>query len=446
MNDNGFRTLLAGGCKIVIMAVLAAILVSGGFLSGYLYAGVRSDAEPATPVAVGATSTPSSSESQPIAPSATPAPTAEPATPVPLPTLPPDLSEEQAEAFATFWEAWRIIEQGFYGDLPTPEELTYGAIRGAIDTLDDPFTGFIDPSRAELIREDMSGTYAGIGALVTMRGDFLTIVRPFEGSPAEAVGLRRDDIILQAGDVELTGLSIYEAIAYVRGPAGSQVELTIAREGEEPFQVTITRAEIDIPVVESEMRDDGIAYVSLFDFSTNASAKLQSAIEALLTQDPQAFILDLRGNGGGWLDESVKVASLFLPKDEVVLIERFRDDTGRIYRTEDDPILPDLPMVVLVDAGTASASEIVSGALQDYERALLIGEQTFGKGAVQFVYNLNDGSQLRVTAARWFTPDDHAIHGEGLTPDIEVLITEEDMEGEADPQLERAVELLLSGQ
>jgi carboxyl-terminal processing protease len=446
MNDNGFRTLVSGGCKILIMALLAAILVSGGFLSGYLYAGFGGDAEPATPVAVEATSLPLSIESQTVAPSATPAPTAEPATPVPLPTLPPDLSEEQAEAFETFWEAWRIIEQEFYGDLPTPHELTYGAIRGAIDTLDDPFTGFIDPSRAELLREDMSGTYAGIGALVTMREDFLTIVRPFEGSPAEMAGLRRDDVILKAGDVELTGLSIYEAIAYVRGPAGSQVELTIAREGEESFQVTLTRAEIEIPVVETEMRDDGIAYVSLFDFSTNANVKLESAIEDLLAQDPQAFIFDLRGNSGGWLDESVKVANLFLPQDEVVLLERFQDGTSRTYRTADEPVLPDLPLVVLVDAGTASASEIVAGALQDYERALLIGEQTFGKGAVQFVYNLDDGSQLRVTAARWFTPDDHAIHGEGLTPDIEVLLTDADIEAESDSQLERAVEVLLSGQ
>jgi carboxyl-terminal processing protease len=233
----------------------------------------------------------------------------------------------------------------------------------------------------------------------------------------------------------------------VRGPAGSKVDLLIAREGVEPFTVTIVRQEIEIPVVESEIFDEGIAYASLFDFSTNASVKLGTALEELLAQNPEGLILDLRGNGGGWLDESIKVANLFLPRDELVLLERFKDGTTRPYTTPEDALVPDdVPMVVLVDAATASASEIVAGALRDHERATLVGELTFGKGSVQLAHDLNDGSQLRVTVARWFTPDDHAIHGEGITPDLEVPYAEAEVEGGMDSQLERAVQYLLTGE
>jgi carboxyl-terminal processing protease len=224
------------------------------------------------------------------------------------------------------------------------------------------------------------------------------------------------------------------------------VLLTIQRDGEEPFEVEIIRAHIDIPVVESEMLEEGIAYVSLFDFGSDSSAKLGDAIEDLLAQDPTGLILDLRGNPGGWLNEAVMVANLFLPKGEVVVIERYKEMEPEILRTQDRPIAADIPMVVLVDAGSASASEIVAGALQDHGRVVLIGEKTFGKGSVQWPHELSNGSELRVTVARWFTPNDRAIHGEGLDPDIVVERTEEDLDAELDPQLDRATEYLLTGQ
>jgi carboxyl-terminal processing protease len=358
----------------------------------------------------------------------------------------PDSNAGEDEAFQLFWEAWDLIERDFYGDIPTDEEVTYGAIRGAINTLDDPYTGFIDPNVAGIRREDDTGSFEGIGAYVTMRSGVLVIVGTFKDQPAEQAGVRRDDIVLQVDDTVIENLSIYEAISLIRGPAGTPVRLTIQREGEEPFEVELIRASIDIPTVESEMRDDGVAYVALYDFNSEASAKLGEAIQALLDQDPAGLVLDLRGNPGGWLQEAVLVTGLFLPQDELVLIERFKDGSEQTYRVPDSPIAPDIPMVVLVDAGSASASEIVAGALQDYGRAALIGETTLGKGSVQWAHELSNGAELRVTIARWFTPKDRAIHGEGLDPDIEVELTAEDLDAERDPQLERAIDYLLSGE
>jgi carboxyl-terminal processing protease len=241
-------------------------------------------------------------------------------------------------------------------------------------------------------------------------------------------------------------MSIYEAITLIRGPANTPVRLTVLREGEEPFEIEVTRARIDIPVVESELREDGIAYVQMFDFSTDANVKLNEAVQEMLDQDPTGLILDLRGNPGGWLHEAILTAGLFLPEGDLVLIERLKDGTDRNFETTEQPTAPDIPMVVLVDGGSASASEIVAGALQDQGRATLIGEKTFGKGSVQIPHQLSNGAELRVTIARWFTPNDRAIHGEGLEPDITVELSPEDLDAELDPQLDRAVEYLLGGQ
>jgi len=240
-------------------------------------------------------------------------------------------------------------------------------------------------------------------------------------------------------------MSINEAISLIRGPAGSSVRLKVLREGEEPFEVEIVRAKIDIVLVESEMLEDGIGYVRLTQFDNTATAKLANAIEELLAQNPKGLILDLRSNPGGLLNESIMTAGLFLPRDTLVLIERFKDGTETPYTTSEEPVAPDIPLVVLVDVGSASASEIVAGALQDHGRAVLIGDKTFGKGSVQLLHELSDGSELRVTVARWFTPNDRAIHGEGLDPDILVEVTQEDLDAERDPQLDRAVEYLLTG-
>jgi carboxyl-terminal processing protease len=223
------------------------------------------------------------------------------------------------------------------------------------------------------------------------------------------------------------------------------VVLTIRRGDEASFDVRIVRARLDIPTVESEMLDSNVGYVSLFEFSTPATSRLQVAIEDLLDQGATALIFDLRDNPGGFLDQAVSVSDLFLDEG-LVLIERRSDGQELEFTSDDEGLAQDIPMVVLVNAGSASASEIVAGAIQDRGRAVLIGETTFGKGSVQILHTLSDGSELRVTVARWFTPNDNAIHGEGLTPDIEVVLTPEDVEADRDPQLERALEYLRTGE
>jgi carboxyl-terminal processing protease len=449
----------SNGCRIFLTAVLVGLIMGAlGFGAGFLtHAVVVADLpgeiatmlgeETAAPSQLDPTSPPAAVtvEVVPEGGSPTDQPANQP-TPEPTPVPPVEVPPPTGTSFDLFWEAWELIQRDYYGDLPSEEEMTDGAIRGAVDSLGDPYTAYIEPQRAEISRENMSGAFEGIGAYVDMRDGQLIIVSPFEGQPAEQAGLRRDDIVLQVDDTPIENMSIYEAIDLIRGPAGTSVRLTILREGEEILEVEVTRARIDIPVVESEMREDGIAYVRLISFSSEATARLAERLEALLDENPSGLILDLRSNPGGLLSEAVLTAGLFLPQDEVILIERFKDGTEHTYRSPNPPVALEVPMVVLVDAGSASASEIVAGALQDHDRATLIGETTFGKGSVQLPHELSNGAELRVTVARWFTPADRAIHGEGLEPDITVEYTVEDNEAGQDPQLDRAVEYLLAGQ
>jgi carboxyl-terminal processing protease len=440
----------SSGCRTAITALIVAIIMGGlGFATGFLthaalYPGVPAAAQT---IVVEVTSTPvPAGVGQRPAEKATPAASPASSTPTPEPALGPSSRSGDNQAFDLYWEAWGLIQSEFYGDVPSDDEITYGAIRGAINTLGDPFTGFIEPTIAEINRENDTGSFEGIGAYVTMEEGRLMIVSTFKDQPAERAGLRANDFVLQADDTPLENMSIYEAITYIRGPAGSTVRLKILREGREPFDVDVTRASIEIPVVESEMRDDGIAYVSLYDFSTDASAKLSAAIEEMLAQQPKGLILDLRGNPGGWLNEAILTTGLFIPKGQLAVTERYKDAPEEALVTPNDPVAPDIPMVVLVDGGSASASEIVAGALQDYGRAVLVGEKTFGKGSVQWAHQLSNGAELRVTVAHWFTPKDHGIHGQGLEPDITVPLTQEDLDSGQDPQMDRAVEYLLTGQ
>lgn len=422
------------GCRIALLLVAAALIGGLGFAFGF---GARSVMVAMEPEA----------ECTPCPDVAVvPAPTAalgseEPTAELPRPTAKPI----NQETFDLFWEAWDIVQGEYYGEVPDEEEMTYGAIRGMVDSLGDPYTAFIDPQRAAIIREDSSGSFEGIGANVTMRDGLLTIVSVFEGQPADKAGLRSDDIVIKVDDTSLENMSVYEAISLIRGPAGTTVRLTVVRDMEEQFDVEITRARMEIPVLDVEMRADGIAYVALFSFDQDASVRLAAALEELLAQEPKGLILDLRDNPGGYLHEAIQTASLFLREGDLVLIERFRDGGEQEYTALGGAVAGDIPMVVLVNPGSASASEIVAGALQDHGRALLIGETTFGKGSVQAIHEMSNGAELRVTMARWFTPNDRAIHGEGLEPDIVVELTAEDVEAEHDPQLDRAVDYLLTG-
>lgn len=366
-------------------------------------------------------------------------------------------SEESERALVpadldVFWEAMELIEEDFYGELPSSTERSYGAIHGVLKTLDDKNTGFLNPQEATSFLESIEGSFEGIGAFVEWAEDegAVRIVEPFEDQPAWNAGIRRGDLIIAVNGEDVADLSnLTEAIIRIKGPSGTDVLLRVRREGlDDPFDVSVTRDRIEVPVVKSEVYgdDDEFAYVHLQRFSDEAGAKLRDELSALLTDEIEGLIFDLRGNPGGLLREAIQVASVFL-EDERVLIERFSDGTEEIYNTEGDALVPgELPLVVLVDIGSASASEIVAGALQDAGRARLVGETTYGKGSVQLPHTLSDESLLRVTIARWYTPDGRSINGTGLEPDIFVERTNEQLENDEDPQLDRAIQLLESGE
>lgn len=346
--------------------------------------------------------------------------------------------------FAVFWEAWSFLNEQFYGEIPQDDERVYGAIRGMVNSFGDQHTAFIDPVRAAVSSENISGSFEGIGASVRLdENGRLVIAHPFPDRPAFQAGLRPGDIILEVDGQPVEGLNLYEAVLLIRGPAGSRVTLTIFREGvPEPFEVVVERAEIEIEVVQAKMLANDIGYIQLTQFSKGAAEKTSSVLENLIDQGATALIFDLRNNPGGLLSESVDVSSLFLSEGAVV-VEKLKDGEEKRFNVKrGQQVAADLPLVVLVNAGSASASEIVAGAIQDYDRGQIIGEQTFGKGSVQLPHTLSDGSQLRVTVAEWLTPAGRQIHGEGITPDQVVEMTFEEVEQGLDPQLDEAVRFL----
>jgi len=428
----GMAKLLAVAALVAVVAVVAYLV---GFGNGYYTARLTA------PVAA--------LQTAPLQPSAgatpagpAPSPTRSPARATPTP--PAGASDDEEQAFQVFWEAWKLLKDEYYGDLPDPQKMTRAAIRGVLETLDDKNTGLIEPDISKILNQDSSGEFEGIGATVRINKDNnLEIVRPFAGQPAEKAGVKAGDVVIAVDGKSIAGFSVYEAVGVIRGPAGTTVKLTIVRAGEvKPLEISVMRAKITIPIVQSKLLDGDIAYVSLFDFSSPASGQLESELETLLAKKPKGLILDLRDNPGGYLQQAIEVSDLFLDAG-VVASEKDKNGNGQTFRSGPNGIAQDVPLVVLVNGGTASASEIVAGALQDRGRAKLIGETTFGKGSVQLPHELSDGSELRVTIAHWFTPDGRQIHGKGLTPDIVVPLTEDDVKANRDTQLERAVQFLL---
>ncbi len=437
-------TLLA---KLFIVAVAASIVGLSAFGIGVSVGAAQTRAS--QPAAAPEAAAPVIAE--PISPVGQLPPTLPaPPTPTATPKAPTRVMAPTGETpldLALFNEAWKLLQEQYYGDLPQGEEITYAALRGVIAALNDPHTGFLNPQQAERARSDMEGQFEGIGARVSeAEGGGVEIKYLFADQPAQKAGVRVGDVIVAVDGKDVTKMLLDDAISLIRGPRNTKVVLTI-RRGEEPSQdITIVRARIEIPAVESKtLADDKIAYIALSEFSTIAPQRLAAAMDAALAKKPAGLILDLRGNPGGLLDAAVRIGSYFVPEGDI-LIERFKDAQDKTYPRVGRYRLGDTPLVVLVDGGSASASEIVAGAIQDTGAGVLIGEKTYGKGSVQLPNSLSDGSQLRVTIARWFTPKDREIHEIGLTPDIEVASpTPEDIEAGRDPQLDRAVEYLLTG-
>jgi carboxyl-terminal processing protease len=345
--------------------------------------------------------------------------------------------------FPVFWEAWSYVQSDFYKTPLDPDTLVNGSIDGMVSSLGDPNTRFVDAKTAVITSTDLAGSFEGIGATVEMREGRLTVVSPIKGSPAEKAGVLPGDIIMQVNDTVIQNMDVTEAIRLIRGPRGTEVKLIIQRAKQPTFPLTIKRDTIRTPFVESRMLEGTtLAYLRLNDFGATAPDEMRAAIQDLLAQKPTGLVFDLRRNPGGYLNVSVEVASQFLRGGQTVLIEKFKDGSKQEFKTRNGGLVTDIPMVLLVDKGSASASEIVAGALKDYKRATIIGTVTFGKGSVQNVHSLSDKSELRVTIAHFFSPLDHEIHHVGISPDINIDLTEEDAIAKRDPQLDKAIEIL----
>lgn len=346
--------------------------------------------------------------------------------------------------FAPFWQAWDIVHKEYVDQPVNDTQLMQGAIGGMMQSLKDPHSSYMDPTAFQISTTTLSGQLEGIGALVEGAGDYVRIVSPYPGSPAEKAGLLPGDIIVKVDGQDMAGLGEYEIIARVRGPAGSKVHLTIIRGADpSPLEFDIVRAQITVPSVESKMLPGNIAYVKLNDFGDNTPADMQTALTTLLAQKPVGVVLDLRGNPGGYVTTAIAVASQFIPNG-IIMRERFSDGSEQTREATPGGLATQLPLVVLVDKGSASASEIVAGAVQDRQRGKIVGETSYGKGSEQHVDQLqgNNGA-VRVTVARWLTPNGRTIQGVGITPDVVVVRTADDVTAGRDPQLDAAVKLLL---
>ena len=349
--------------------------------------------------------------------------------------------------FPVFWEAWNDIHQDFYKAPVDDTELTYGSISGMVDALNEPHTQFTEARIAAITSSDLQGSFEGIGATVEMVEGRLTIVSPIKDSPADKAGLLPGDIVLKVNDTVIQNMDVNQAVTLIRGPKGSTVTLQIQRiKQPAPLVISLVRDTIRTPFVESHMiQGTTIAYLRLNEFGATASDEMTAAIQQLMAQHPTGLIFDLRHDGGGFLTVGIDVASQFLKGNQVVMIEKTKDGAAQQLKSKSGGLATDIPMVLLVDKGSASASEIVSAAIKDYKRATIIGTNTYGKGSVQFVNTLKDGSELRVTTAHFFSPKDNAIDGIGITPDIQVELTPDDVLNKADPQLDRAVQFLTTG-
>lgn len=353
--------------------------------------------------------------------------------------------DDMKTLFVPFWEAWNLVHDQFVTQPVDDVVLMQGAIRGMMEALHEDHTFYMEPQLYENESSSLRGSYEGIGAYVDTKGEYLTIISPIEGSPADLAGLKPGDKIIALDGEDMTGIPPEDVRLKVLGPEGSQVTLTIAREGESaPLQFVITRAKIVIHSVEGKMLDNGIGYVDINTFGEQTASELRNTLDELMAQNPRGLIIDLRNNPGGYLVTAVDVSSQFID-DGVVLIEQYGDGRRDEYKSNGNGLATKIPLVVLINEGSASASEILAGALQDYGRARLVGVQSYGKGSVQNVVTLsNDQGAARLTIAKWLTPKERHIDGVGLTPDVIVTMTAEDFEAGRDPQLDAAVETLLA--
>jgi carboxyl-terminal processing protease len=347
--------------------------------------------------------------------------------------------------FSLFWEAWSKLEEKFPDkEKLNVQEMIYGAISGMVKSLEDPYTVFLNPEDTKRFIEDVKGTFEGVGMEIGIRKGQLQVIAPLEGTPAQKAGLRAGDKIIKVGDTLTADVTIDEAVDLIRGPQGTEVTLTIWREEwGETKEIKIIRGVIEVPSLKWEIMQSDICYLKLYHFTEKASFDFNKAAIEILASPCQKIILDLRNNPGGYLEIAQAVSGWFLERGQTVVIEDFGEGKEqKIYKAQGPSRLLEYPIVVLINQGTASGSEIMAGALRDNRDVLLIGETSFGKGSVQELERLKEGSSLKITVAKWLTPKGELITDVGLEPDIKVEMTEEDYAEDRDPQLDKAVEII----
>lgn len=350
--------------------------------------------------------------------------------------------------FSPFWKVWNTMNEKYpSASKISDQERVYGAISGLVGSLNDPYSVFFNPDETKSFEEEIAGNFDGIGMEVGMKDKILTVIAPLKDTPAYRANIKSGDKILKIDKKVTNGLSIEEAIKLIRGPKGTTVTLTIFREGDkQPREIKIVRDTIDMPTLDTDLRKDGIFVVKLYSFSANSADLFRNAMKKFAESGSDKLLLDLRGNPGGYLDAAVDMASWFLKGGTVVVTEDYGSNKEpEIFRSKGYDIFTDkLKFVILIDGGSASASEILAGAMQDNKRAKIVGSQSFGKGSVQQVIDVTPNTILKITVAKWLTPNGTSISEKGLTPDYPIEITQKDFESKKDPQLDKATELLVN--
>src|SRR3989344_1172660 len=362
-----------------------------------------------------------------------------------------DATPDAAADLTDFWKAWNALEANYVithasSTLPSTKEKLYGAIEGLAASYNDPYTVFFPPKEAAKFAESISGSFGGVGMEIDVKNNILTVIAPLKGTPAEAAGIKAGDQIVTVDGKSTDGVSLDEAVSRIRGPIGTTVELTIIRGGK-ALNIKVARATIIVPETEDGLdTESGVYHIALYEFTSNSASLFNQAFVRFKASGSRKLVIDLRGNPGGYLDSAVDIASHFLPKGTSIVTEDFGEKESSNVHTSlgynDAPA--GTKIVVLIDGGSASASEILAGALQDAHAATIIGTKSFGKGSVQTLVDLGDGS-LKVTVARWITPAGHWIMGNGVTPDIVVPFTQADATAKKDPQMARAIKFLTEG-
>lgn len=361
---------------------------------------------------------------------------------------------ETTADFAPFWKVWNSINEKY----PTPSDITdqeriYGAISGLVNSLNDPYSVFFDPDETKSFQEEISGNFTGVGMEVGIKDKILTVIAPIKDTPAYRAGIKSGDKILKIDNTVTTGLKIEDCVKLLKGEKGTKVVLTILHEGaKESEEITIIRDIINLPTLDTELREDGIFVIKLYSFSATSSNLFRDALKEFALSQSDKLILDLRDNPGGYLDAAVSISSWFLPAGKIIATEEYGNNRkSEVFRSRGYGITAkgkevlgeNLKLVVLIDGGSASASEIVAGAMQDHKRAKLVGTKSYGKGSVQETIKVTLNTLLKITVAKWLTPNGVSISEKGLTPDYVVEISKKDTDASKDPQMEKAIELLL---